>query len=526
MAQSNKYLQQRTMFASTLSNITSSAFVSFFLLFILLLLSATPSLRFAAAAKAVFRKNHLDYLNPETLEFYLSQQPLSSSSSTLDYDVAILYYADWDRNSHKLAPVWAQIAKLLNAGSQDSKLIMGLFDCEANYEHMQACTHAGITHYPTLQYLTFSGQSLQRKTPKHATKFGGNWQYGDAILDWIKVMRGMSQWHRAGWGKRLRQLLSSKKVEKPALPIGIGINHNMSSSLSAPSSQAGAAAASGTAAAQATYQVSKLEEEKKKLQELTVRSSVMVEALLFPLHRMKDDPRTMVTEGGKNYTDVFTFLSLSGTGASASDTIPTSNASSSRKSNSLWLTPDAALSNDELIVKTCVQDMALDYCERTTTRVLEDILISASKDGSSTVSLDDWSSLQKQAQVLLGEQEPYCLILDDCILSNFVNETCRPAACPFQDKAACRYLTSCLFKSFQEDYATALGIKLEQPSKTTIATGGTQPSTSTTGASSSSSSSSAGSASAKDTIATTDKKPSEKNNNAGGAFKKKGAFGL
>ena len=170
--------------------------------------------------------------------------------------------------------------------------------------------------------------------------------------------------------------------------------------------------------------------------------------------------------------------------------------------------------------------MALDYCERTTTRVLEDILISASKDGSSTVSLDDWSSLQKQAQVLLGEQEPYCLILDDCILSNFVNETCRPAACPFQDKAACRYLTSCLFKSFQEDYATALGIKLEQPSKTTIATGGTQPSTSTTGASSSSSSSSAGSASAKDTIATTDKKPSEKNNNAGGAFKKKGAFGL
>jgi hypothetical protein len=109
------------------------------------------------------RRNNLDYLNAPALEYFLS-------SPTLDYDAVILFYANWDRHSHSFAALYAQIADLLEAGTKESQLILGLFDCEADANHARLCTRAGITHYPTTIYFSFSGRNKRYK-------FGGNW-YG------------------------------------------------------------------------------------------------------------------------------------------------------------------------------------------------------------------------------------------------------------------------------------------------------------------------------------------------------------
>jgi hypothetical protein len=110
--------------------------------------------------KPSHRRNNLDYLNADALEYFLSYPPL-------EYDAVILFYANWDRHSHSFATIYAQIATLLLAGSVESNLILGLFDCEADTRHMHLCTKAEITHYPTTLYFSFSNRKRY--------KFGGNW---------------------------------------------------------------------------------------------------------------------------------------------------------------------------------------------------------------------------------------------------------------------------------------------------------------------------------------------------------------
>jgi hypothetical protein len=61
----------------------------------------------------------------------------------------------------------------------------------------------------------------------------------------------------------------------------------------------------------------------------------------------------------------------------------------------------------------------------------------------------------------ISKAEPYCAILDTCVLTEFKEEACRPKTCPFENEAACRYLTTCLDPSWQQEYAEALGFSLE-----------------------------------------------------------------
>lgn len=362
----------------------------------------------AKESKKVFRKKNLDYLNSETLQFYVDDGHRTGA----DYDVAVLFYANWDRHSHSFAPLWGQIAHLLKAGTQDSKLIMGLFDCEVDLDTADVCSRAGITHYPTVMFFSLSGQSLQGKRPKHATKFGGNWQYGDAVLDWLKTMRGLSQWHRAGWGKRLRSLFVSSNDKKPELPVGLPSSSSSSSSSSSMDDS----------------QLKKLKDEKTEMHELAIRGSVMVESLLFPTTTTNAQyaSSTLMSSDGKNFTDAFRFL----------------NASDG------W----TSTATGALILRTCVQDVSLDYCQRYTTLITEELFAEA--PASST----NWTKMSILLEERLQRQEPYCLLIENCVLSDFKAAPCRPASCPYQDPVACRYLTSCFYDSMQADYAKALGI--------------------------------------------------------------------
>ena len=75
----------------------------------------------------VRRERNLDHWDSDTLAYYLDDYR--------GHDVAIMFYAQWDRNSHSLAPYWDRIATTLDAGNSKSRLIMSLFDCELNQAH-------------------------------------------------------------------------------------------------------------------------------------------------------------------------------------------------------------------------------------------------------------------------------------------------------------------------------------------------------------------------------------------------------
>jgi hypothetical protein len=93
----------------------------------------------------VRRERNLDHWDSDTLAYYLDDYA--------GYNIAILFYAQWDENSHRLAPYWAKMAASLDAGSSRSRLIMALFDCELNTAHDQLCKALSITHYPTLLFV-------------------------------------------------------------------------------------------------------------------------------------------------------------------------------------------------------------------------------------------------------------------------------------------------------------------------------------------------------------------------------------
>jgi len=64
----------------------------------------------------VRREDSLDHWDSDTLAYYLDNYP--------GYDLAVMFYAQWDTNSHQLAPYWNRIAVALDAGSTQSNLIM------------------------------------------------------------------------------------------------------------------------------------------------------------------------------------------------------------------------------------------------------------------------------------------------------------------------------------------------------------------------------------------------------------------
>jgi len=376
-------------------------------------------------ASEVTRPYHLDYLDVETMEYYLSA-PME------DFDVAVLFYAQWCNNCHKFAPLWDQISRIHQAGTEQSNLIMGLFDCEADTAHSEVCNKAGIKHYPTITFFSLSGQKYPLRKPRHSTQFGGNWQYGDAVYDWLRTVSGLSGWHRLGWGKKLRSLVfgTRTKPKDKALPKGIpGRAAAATGGRSSPTSE------TGTPSAVSDKMVKDLEAEVKEYKEIAVRSSTLLDAILFPL---TTGEYVVETDNKKNVTDVFHLLA---------------------DSNG-WNSTD----NQDSILKACVMEISLDYCSRLNTWLTNDWV--ANQVGLETLTDEIVAAYTKYLNEASITSEPYCMIVEECILSDYVKEGCRPAQCPFQDPAACRYISACLAPELQAEYAKALNLSAEQITST------------------------------------------------------------
>jgi hypothetical protein len=382
------------------------------------------------------RERNLDHWDGDTLAFYLDNY--------MGHDVAVMFYAQWDRNSHSLAPLWDRIATEFDAGSSESRLIMALFDCELNQQHIELCKALAITHYPTLMFVgagpyhdtdPVTGAILGSKSAGqmgispvwNTVRFQGNWQYGDAIMDWIRTMQALSNWHTwstEGFGKKLRSFfLPQKKGKKTSLPVGVpGGNSLPASALTATgsSSSASASSTSGDSAIN-TAKVQSLEVEMESLKKTNdlyeaavMRSSVQIDSLLFPTH-----------------TDVFQFL----------------------YTNKAW---DTEVSDSNDILRTCALEVSLDYCGRVGTNVATEVVDALEAKG--TLESITMEVLEKEVRDMINKKEPFCEVLENCLATGLQGDECRPKQCPFQSEAACRYVASCLDPSIQNEYSEAMGL--------------------------------------------------------------------
>jgi hypothetical protein len=323
----------------------------------------------------------------------------------------------------------------MNAGSSKSNLIMGLFDCEVNNAHTLLCEAAGVTAYPTLMFIgsgpfhdidpvtkTLLGveKSVGIMGPSpvpNTVKFQGNWQYTDSIYDWIRTMQGLSRfhwWSTKGFGRRLRNFMLPLKTTDEPLPVGIpGRSASLMPYSSSSSTPSGTAGTGFSGKSQDVDEIGKILD----------RTTTMMESVLL---------------GHGNYTDMFKLLD----------------------ERNAWVDKNTNTPLDE-VYRNCVLEIALDYCQRVAvnvgTKIVEDLENSGlSTDGVLAAS----ANLEKDILSKLSEQEPYCGIIETCVLNDMKEEACRPNLCPFVNDSACRYLSSCTHPSMIQDYAEALGLQI------------------------------------------------------------------
>lgn len=385
-----------------------------------------------AASTKTRRERFLDHLDPETLAYYLGLNPTTleplegADDAYVGYDVAVMFYAQWDQNSHALAPYWDKIGERLRAGSKQSKLVMGLFNCEQDYQHSQLCNKAGVKSYPTMLFIgagpfhdtdpftsivgkdRSAGPAGAAKLPR-TVKFQGNWQYTDSLKDWVKAMQGLSSWHKfsnQGALKSIRRGIlgffqtKKKNTSSTSLPIGVP----------------------GSSAVASTVQTSALEgkleaaqAEGKLMERAATHASLLLDNVLFPPANL--DAFTTLTEtNGWDKTS-----------------------------------PHAEVQ----VLRTCVTELSLDYCSRISTKVTNEYLENAMQNGADEIDMSNIEEIEADLKAKLASIEEYCALYDACYTTEFAAEECRPDTCPF-NAVGCAYLTSCFEKSVQTEYAIAM----------------------------------------------------------------------
>ena len=413
-----RYSKARTMtvksFVATLYLIVSSLI----LLIVTLPVVVVECAETVGTNGKVFRHDHLDYLDVDTVKYYIE-----NTQETLDYDVAIMFYAQWSSHCHTLAPMWDQISRVLQAGTKSSKIMIGLFDCEDSKEHEAVCQQLHIKQYPTLAYFSMAGKKhhLSMKSPKHVTQFKGNWQYGDAILDWVRAVSALSQYHRSGWGNKVRNMIfgsssRNKKMGRDAAKqtaaeqLPVGVPQTMSD----------------------TLELQSLRKEMNQTVSLAVRTSAMMQVLFVPV-RDKDHRYPILSDSHKNYTDMYAML----------------------QDMDAW--GKQSLQTTNMVLRTCVTELTMDYCDRMATQYMESWIDTWPLN--QTITDEVFDEYQYQMSKYINQTEPQCqyyVVQNVCTVSNFTNPLCQPKTCPFQDRTACRFLTACLTESLQTEYAAAL----------------------------------------------------------------------
>lgn len=404
------------------------------------------------------RERHLDFMDAATLAYYLGLDEVTGEKLTTppapsdsNHNVAVMFYAQWDRNSHSLAPIWDQIGQILVAGSrQPSNLILGLFDCEVDQQHLALCHAAGITHYPTIMFMSPSRtfphtpsltkkQTAAVKLP-HTTTFQGVWQYDKSILDWLRTMQRMAGWS-AFWNRRSNKNKKSKGGQggwwqaasydpstANSLPVGIPSSAGGGATISSSIVGNRQGATDTATAANTAQQTAALEEAVAAMdqyEQMVLRSSILLDSTLFP-----------VAEETSQSTDLFSFL----------------------MANQGW----DAIDPPAQVMRTCAMEISLDYCTRLTHHKTTELVNAKAGNTDNTLA-----ELEAELKIMIATAEPFCDSLEACIMGEFAAPECRATACPFQKEAACNYLSSCFDASVQNDYAVAMGLTLP---KTTAAT--------------------------------------------------------
>ena len=396
------------------------------------------------------RERHLDFMDAATLAYYLGVDETTGdrlttppAPSEATHNVAVMFYAQWDRNSHALAPIWDQIGQITKAGTQQANLLLGLFDCELDQQHLALCHAAGVTHYPTLMFMspsrTFPHKPSLNKKHKalpHTTQFQGIWQYDQSILDWLHTMQGMAGWS-AFWNKKDKggkgwwQAASYDPSTADALPVGVPASAGGTTSTTTTSSLSSGSSGS---MAQQTAALKEAKAELKQYEELIMRSSILLDATLFP-----------VAEETSGSTDLFTYL----------------------YDHQGWDATDAS----SQVMRTCAMEIALDYCTRLTTHQTTALIAAKTGVNAEAGAGDTLETLEAELKTMIATAEPFCDSLEACIVDGFSTPVCRPVSCPFQKEAACHYLSSCFDTSIQQDYATAMGLTLPTATTGTASTG-------------------------------------------------------
>jgi hypothetical protein len=265
----------------------------------------------------------------------------------------------------------------------------------------------------------------------NTVKFQGNWQFIDAIMDWVKTMQALSRWHMwttEGFGKRLRTFFFPRRRTNEELPVGVpgGPSLSSSSSTSGTTATNGAGATSGKSDETVAFlekQVDKYMKDTDDMTKIATRAATMMEKMLF----------------GDDSTDMFTFLD----------------------ERNAWKNTESYSDLDD-IYRACVMETSLDYCQRLAepmgTKVVDELLAS---NLNSDELLAASENIEKLIMDEISKKEPYCAILDVCIANNMQDDSCRPKTCPFTNELACRLLTNCEDRNVIIEYAEALKLDID-----------------------------------------------------------------
>ncbi len=421
-------------------------------------------------ARTSRRERSLDHWDAETLAAYLGVDVTTGklledgkTDTYVGYDAAVMFYSQYCKNCHNFAPLWDTIANILHAGTRDSDLIMSLFNCELDETHMKLCSAAGVTHYPTLLFIgsgpfhdkiPFASQGKKPgKTLPRTVKYPGNLAIGDAVLDWIKTMQGLSTWHkwsRHGWVHWLRQQFSfpgfrskksssSSSTKEKALPVGVP-SSNIQSEGQQPSVSTKELE---TKVKTLESQIKNLKSKNEELDLTAAHAGFIIESFLFPNNK---NITGMVQEVDDKYAHVDVFEVMTETKA--------------------WdvpiLTESTSEVTDHKVLKSCVADIALDYCTRASTKLTNDYLTKLDEDkkADANSSYPSFAEMETHLKDTVKEEEPYCSIISSCYKSDFAvssTDDCRPAKCPLKNESGCRYVSAtCLSTDIQNEYRKAL----------------------------------------------------------------------
>ena len=399
----------------------------------------------------------------------------------------------------------------------------------AGVSHYPTLLYIGSGDYPgrgggiTGKILS-SSSTKKKKNVKNGllprtVKFVGNYALGDCVLDWVKAMGGISSWHRfknsslmgttmtqpwkasmntfkgilglvtggTAGGKAARDGVRKRAgnaaitnvdgSEPEQLPVGIPSNVL---SLSRGGGGGGAVTAT-TGSTASTATTKKLETAQKSIETLqetntaqkdaNLHAGLIIEHLLFAgengtLSTISDNSVTNTSNVDSTATetttiadtDIFTHVSKVNAWDVTIDVLSSME--------TLFGNPEAIDTyRGKVVDKSCLVDLALDYCTRASTKITLDYL-------DELKGIDEYPQLFEMESLIkkrLEEMEPYCAIINQCYQNKFVynvtdstadgnknadtasttttmtggSDQCRPNICPFRNEMGCRYVSSC-----------------------------------------------------------------------------------